>query len=97
MKLSSHVSGDGHVFYLAIDDPRHIVVAWVGKDHESEATEIVRRFNAHEELVETLEMQIARVEGHWDHPLLVKYGPLRTDPATDMAIMARAMLAKLKE
>jgi hypothetical protein len=62
---------------------------------KARADELARRWNAHEELVEALEAMIARVEGEWDHPALVKYGPLRTMPEVDMAIIARAALEKL--
>ena len=39
-----------------------------------------------------LETIIARIQGEWDNPYLLRYGPLSTDEIYDILIIAKAAL-----
>lgn len=57
---------------------------------------IVRATARHAELVEALEAIKARVNGEWDTPALMAFGPL-SDTAADCAEIARQALSRAQE
>lgn len=44
------------------------------------------------DLLKALQAVLARINGEWDHPALVAFGPLRTDPMEDIRYIVEEVL-----
>jgi hypothetical protein len=63
-------------------------------DAETTMAEMVQACNAHAELVTALTAIVARINGEWDNPALVGFGPLDVNSDNDILAIANAALAK---
>lgn len=48
------------------------------------------------ELLETLKAIKARIDGEWDNPALMRFGPLNTNSDTDILAMVEEAIAKVE-
>ena len=89
-----------------VTDPNHIligkgfdVIARLDKDDplaEGNARLILRDVNVHEDLVAALKAIVARINGVWDDPDLMAFGPLLTESA-DVEQIAKLAIAKTRK
>lgn len=74
------------------DDSNHAIASMISPDLKM-AEKITRAVNEYDELVAALQAIRARLEGEFDHPALMAYGPLTTVTG-DIGTIANAALAK---